>query len=67
MKKMKITAMTVALGVFLMGQSAFASTEYNGMMNMMNSSHGEGMVKMMENMSPKAKEQMMKQHKRFME
>jgi hypothetical protein len=67
MKKFRVTMMATALGVFLMGQSAFAANEYNGMMNMMNSSNGQGMEQMMENMSPKAKEQMMKQHKRFME
>jgi hypothetical protein len=67
MKKFRITMMATVLGVFLMGQSAFAATDYNGMMNMMNSSNEEGMGKMMENMSPKAKEQMMKHHKRFME
>jgi hypothetical protein len=67
MKKMNLTLMATALGVFLMGQSAFAASEYNGMMNMMNSSNGEGMAKMMEHMSPSAKQQMMEQHKRFME
>jgi hypothetical protein len=67
LKKVKITIMATALGLLLMGQSAFAASEYNGMLNMMHSSNGEGMAKMMEHMSPTAKQQMMEQHKRFME
>lgn len=66
MKKVKITAIATALGLFLMGQTAFAA-ETSGMMNMMNSSNGEGMTKMMENMNPAAKQQMMGQHQRFMQ
>jgi hypothetical protein len=67
MKKVKITALATELGILLMGNSAFAASEYNGIMNMMNSSHGEGMIKMMEHMSSTAKEQMMEQHKKFMD
>jgi hypothetical protein len=66
MKKMKASAMASALGLFLMGQSAFAASDFNGMMNMMHSSNGQGMTQMMEHMSLTAKEKMIEHHERFM-
>jgi hypothetical protein len=67
-KRLKLSVMATVLGgLLIVGQSAFAASDLNGMMNMMNSSHGNGMDKMMEHMNSTAHKRMMEQHKRFME